>query len=365
MRKLLLMSVTLSLAVVAALPSVVSAQTCNPYTQGAWSTQAPIPTPIVRAWGVYFPGNGNFYAMGGRQTDLAGSDYVNPREYNPTTNTWATKAAAFPNASVNNMVGGILTIGGTDTIVVVGGSAAGAVTAVPDVRYYNPVTDTLTVIATDPWPGDVGGTILPGGAAVMNNILYVFGGFNINVAMVNQIYQYNPAAAAGSRWTLKTATLPAPRGYIPTARSGNFIYLMGGSDYVGGAVTDTNQTLRYDPATDTISAIATIPRMVGETRAVLQPFDNTIWVLSGGRVAPNPTTDVNVYNPTTNTWSLGPPMLTARRNFPADIVPNAPPIQGARIFTVGGYDTSGTVPQTLNERFTCTFPVDLMSFGVE
>ena len=45
---------------------------------------------------MFFPGNGNFYAMGGRQTDTAGSDYLNPREYNPTTNTWAVKAAAYP-----------------------------------------------------------------------------------------------------------------------------------------------------------------------------------------------------------------------------------------------------------------------------
>ena len=364
MRSFLLVTVAVSLAVIAAFPSVVSAQTCNPYTQGAWTVKAPIPTPLVRAWGQFYPANGNFYLMGGRQTDLAGSDYLNPREYNPTTNVWTVKAATFANPSVNNMVGGILTVGGTDLIVVVGGSAAGATTAVADVRYYNPVTDTLTVIATDPWPGDVSGTVLPGGAAVFNNILYVLGGFNINVAMTSQIYQYNPAAAAGTRWTLKAGTLPAPRGYIPTARSGNFIYTGGGSDFVAGAVVDTNQSLRYDPTADVVTTIAPIPRATGETRAVLQPFDNSIWVLGGGRVAPNPSAEVDVYNPASNTWSLAPAMPTARRNFPADIVPNAPPIVGARVWVSGGYSTAGT-PITTNEQFTCTFPVDLMQFGVE
>jgi len=362
MRNVLLVAVVLSLAVIAAFPTDVSAQACNPYSpQGAWSAKAPVPTPMSRAWGVFFPGNGNFYAMGGRQTDLAGSDYVNPREYNPTTNAWTVKAAAYPNPQVCNMVGGVLNMGGTNVIVTVGGSQAGGTTATSDTRTYNPVTDVLTVLATDPWPGNVGGTVLPGGAAVHNNMLYVFGGFNINVGMTTGIYRFNPAAAAGTRWTTLPATLPVPRGYIPTATSGNFIYMAGGSDFVAATLADTNTSNRFDPATNTVTPIATIPRATAETRAVMQPFDNSIWVLGGGRTAPNPSTEVDVYNPATNSWSTAPAMLTARRNFSADVDPTLP----ARIWAAGGYDTSGTVLVTLNDQFTCTVPVDLIGFGVE
>jgi len=364
MRNVMLVTLVVALAAVVAFPSAVSAQVCNPYTQGAWGVKAAVPTNITRAWGVFFPANSRFYAMGGRQTDVAGSDYLNPREYNPATDTWTVKAAVFPNNQVNNMVGGVLNVGGTDMIVVVGGSAAGATTATASVRQYNPVTDVLTEVTTDPWPGNAGGTILPGGAAVFNNSLYVFGGFNINVGMINQIWQYNPAAAAGTRWTQKTATLTAPRGYIPTVRLGNFIYMAGGSDFVAAAITDTNQSLRYDPVADVISAIAPIPRATGETRAVAQPFDNSVWVLGGGRVAPNPSTQVDVYNTATNTWSTGPAMLTARRNFAADLDPQTP-LAGARIWAAGGYDSTGTTVVALNHQFTCTFPVDLITFGVE
>jgi hypothetical protein len=361
MRNRLLAIAALCLVVLAAFfPPGASAQVCNPYTQGSWAVRAPVPTPIVRAWGAFFPGNGNFYALGGRQTDAAGSDYLNPREYNPSTNTWTVKAAAFPDNQVNNMVGGTLNFGGTNLITVVGGSAAGATTATAAVRTYDPVTDTLSPLAADNWPGNVAGTILPGGAAVFNNRLYVFGGFNINVGMINQIWEFNPAAAPGARWTQKVATLPAPRGYIPVAESGGFIYLMGGSDFVGGLVVDTNQSLRYDPTADAITTIATIPRDVGETRAVRQPLDGSIWVISGGRVPPNPTTDVNVYNIPTNTWSTAPAILTPRRNFPADV----DPVDG-RIWAAGGYDTGGVTPLDVNEQFTCVIPVDLMTFGVE
>ena len=360
MRKSLLARAALSAAALAAFSPAVSAQVCDPYTQGSWVPRTPVPTNITRAWGVYFPGNGNFYAMGGRQSDTAGSDFVNPREFNPTTNTWTVKAAAYPSLQVCNMVGGVLTIGGQSVIVTVGGSAAAATTATAEVRQYNPITDTLTVLSSDPWPGNASGTVLPGGAAVVNNVLYVFGGFNINVGMTTQIWKFDPAQAAGSRWSLVPTALPVGRGYIPTAASGGFIYLAGGSDFVGGLITDNAQSFRFNPATNALTPIAPIPRATGETRAVAHPFDNTIWVLGGGRVVPNPSTQVNVYDPATDTWSTGPPMTTARRNFAADIDP-----AGARIFAAGGYDTTGTTLVALNDQFTCIVPATAEALAVD
>lgn len=55
-------------------------------------------------------------------------------------------------------------------------------------------------------------------------------------------------------------------------------------------------------------------------------------MLGGGRTAPNPATQVDVYDPALNSWSLGPPMNTARRNFAADINPGT-----GEVFAVGGY----------------------------
>jgi len=360
MRNFLLVTAVLALTVVAVFPPAVSAQACNPYTQGSWAVRAPVPTPIVRAWGAFFPGNGNFYALGGRQTDAAGSDYLNPREYNPTSNTWTVKAGLFPSNQVNNMVGGVLNVGGTNVIVVVGGSAAGATVATSAVRMYDPVTDTITPLPSDNWPQNAGGNVLPGGGAVFNNRLYVFGGFVINTSMINTIWEFNPAAAPGARWTLKTATLPTPIGYVPATTTGSFIYLAGGSTWDGVTLQDSTSSLRYDPVADVITTIATIPRAVGETRAVAQSLDGSVWVVSGGRVAPNPSTQVNAYLPATNTWILAPPILTARRNFPADVDP-----ADGRIWAAGGYDTTGVTPLAINEQYTCTVPVDLMSFGVE
>lgn len=324
---------------------------------GSWTTQTAFPLPgVVRSWGVYFPDNGKFYTMGGRQSDAVGSDILNPREYSPLGNSWATSVAAFANNQVNNMVGGVLDFGGTNFIVVLGGSAAGATTATSEVRQYDPILDSMTTLTLDPWPGALGGTTLPGGAAVYANKLYVFGGFTINVGMLDTIWSFDPALAAGSRWTQMTATLPAQLGYISSATSGTLIYGFGGSLWDGTTLQDSTTSWVYDPALDLIVAIVPpIPRATAETRAVTQ-LDGKIWVLGGGRVVPNPTTEVDIYDPVLNSWSLGPPMLTARRNFAADIDPAT-----GEILAVGGY--VATLASNVNEKYSAVIFLDGFESG--
>src|SRR5262249_16935283 len=151
-----------------------------------------MPTVLIRAVGVAFP-DGNFYTMGGRTSDLAGSDFQHVLKYSPSSNTWTQMPSTLADNQGNNMACGVLTASGTPLISSLGGNAAGATTATARVYSYDPVTDTQTVLtAADDWPGDAAGTILPGGFAVANNKLYILGGFNINVASTNQIWQFDP-----------------------------------------------------------------------------------------------------------------------------------------------------------------------------
>ena len=253
-------------------------------TVAQWSAGADLPssTGVVRAIGVFFPGNGKLYAMGGRTSDTAGSDLTHPLEYDPTANSWTTKTATYPDSQVNNMACGVLTIGGS-RIVCVGGSAAGQSTASARVFVYDPVGDAITTLtAPDNWPGNPGGTILPGGFAVVNNKLYILGGFNINVASTNQIWEFDPSLAVGSRWTQKVNT---PEGvmYAPTTAINGIIYVAGASDFSGGIVIDTTNSFSFNPSANNIGGIAAIPRATGETRAI--NFGGRMWVLGGGRVA--------------------------------------------------------------------------------
>src|SRR5437773_10382276 len=151
-------------------------------TPSGWSAGPDMPTVLVRAVGVYFQADGNCYTMGRRTSDTAGSDFQHALQYNPNSNSWTQMASTFPDNQMNNMAGGVLTVSGTPLIYWLGGSAAGATTATARVFTYDPATDTPALLGSDDWPGDVAGTILPGGFTVANNKLYILGGFNISVA---------------------------------------------------------------------------------------------------------------------------------------------------------------------------------------
>ena len=266
-------------------------------TPSGWSAGPDMPTVLVRAVGVYFQADGNFYTVGGRTSDTAGDDFQHVLQYNPTSNSWTQMASTLPDNQMNNMACGVLTVSGTPLIYCVGGSAAGNTTATARVFTYDPATDTPALLGSDDWPGDAAGTILPGGFTVANNRLYILGGFNINVASTNEIWEFNPNAAAGSRWTQKVNT---PEGimYAPTCTINGIIYVGGASDFQGGAVVDTTNSFSFDPAANTIGTIAAIPRATGETRGL--NFNGQMYVIGGGRVAPNPSNEVDIYDPGSN-----------------------------------------------------------------
>src|SRR5262249_60685189 len=72
---------------------------------------------------------------------------------------------------------------------------------------------------------------------------------------------------------------------------------------------------------------------------------NKMYVMGGGRVAPNPSNEVDIYDPGTNTWSTGPSFTNARRNFPTDT-------DGTnRIWLAAGYEP--TTPAADMEIFNC------------
>jgi N-acetylneuraminic acid mutarotase len=307
----------------------------------SWAAGPDMPSADVRSVGVFFPGNGKFYAMGGRSSDVAGSDFTNPFEFDPNTNAWTTKSATYPDNQVNNMACGVLNDSGTDYIYCVGGSAAGATSATDRVFRYDPVTDTISTV-TSPWPGNNAGTTLPGGFTAFQNKLYLLGGFNIPGGnAITDIWEFTPTTNV---WVLKNAVLPVPLGYIPTTTIGSLIYTGGGSDITGGVLTDTTNSFKYDPVADSISTIAPIPRATGETRGL--NFNGQMYVMGGGRVAPNPSNEVDIYDPGTNTWSIGIPFVNGRRNFPTDTDGTA------NIWLSGGYDITG-VPVASMEIFNC------------
>ena len=223
------------------------ANSCRARQRPIWSNGPDLPTELVRATGVYFPANGRFYAMGGRMSDAPGADMTTPYEYNPKTNTWAYKTAPFPDNQVSNMACGVLTVGRTPYIYCVGGTAAGGTTtATKRVFRYDPVTDTIQTAGIEPWNESAPDT-LPGGFAVVQNKLYILGGFTVGNSVTNRIFEFTPGNSIGSQWTQKAATLPVALGFVPATAIGNLIFTAGGATFAPCALTETNDSYVYDP----------------------------------------------------------------------------------------------------------------------
>ena len=260
------------------------------------------------------------------------------------------------------MVGGILNIGGTNLITVVGGSAAGGDHGHRGGAHVRPHHRHPDRPRRRQLARERDGTILPGGRRGLQQPA-------VRLRRLqhqrrddqHQIWEFNPAAAAGARWTLKTATLPAPRGLHPHGRR-----RAASSTWPAASDMGRRHPHRHEP----VAALRPRgghdhhdrhhPAATGETRAVSaaarrhdlgarrrprRPQPER----AGGRLPPR----------RTNTWSRRRRSLNARRNFPADIDP-----ADGRIFGAGGYDVGGC-PNHVTEQFTCTIPVDLMTFGVE
>src|SRR6266576_518570 len=140
----------------------------------SWSAGPDLPSAGTRLVGVFFPANGKFYAMGGR--DVNNVEFTHPFEYDPVSNSWTTKSATYPDNHVNNMACSVLNDSGTDYIYCAGGSEFTGQTTSGHVFRYDPVADSITTVASNWPPGDAG--TLPGGFTVFNNKLYTLGGFD-------------------------------------------------------------------------------------------------------------------------------------------------------------------------------------------
>src|SRR5204862_6239109 len=89
-------------------PTATATATGTP-SSCSWGAGADLPTAGIRFSGVFFPANGKFYAMGGRDLQTGGTEFTNPFEYDPVANSWTTKAATYPDHFVGYTASGVAT----------------------------------------------------------------------------------------------------------------------------------------------------------------------------------------------------------------------------------------------------------------
>ena len=157
---------------------------------------------------------------------------------------------------------------------------------------YDPATDTWTTKA--PMPTARFGV----GGGVINGKLYVVGGDNGSKLATLEVY--DPAT---NTWTTK-APMPTPRSLPGAVAIDGKLYVAGGC--VGWCAPVTGALEVYDPASDTWATKAPLPTARGSASVAV--VNGLFYVMGGCCGWDAAGTDwmlrtVEVYDPTTNTWT--------------------------------------------------------------
>jgi N-acetylneuraminic acid mutarotase len=265
-----------------------------------WGFKAKMPTSRINFGAAVV--EGKIYAIGGQ----SGHGMAWNEMYDSQTDNWTTKAPMpTPRTSFGTAVY-------QNRIYVMGGQAdseAGYYGVTGANEVYDPDTDT--------WENK---TAMPTrrygiNANVVNGKIYVVGGKNASgwIDQANEVY--DPATDS---WATK-ASIPTPVSHYASTVIGNKIYVFGG--YNSSTYTDLTQI--YDPETDTWSNGTPIPTlMIGTAAAATTGVwaPQRIYVLGGNPPAGGVNkgyfiiynVQTRMYDPETDTWSRGAPMLAPR-----------------------------------------------------
>jgi hypothetical protein len=295
--------------------------------------------------GEYMDLTGRAYFLGGRSgTATAGDIYV----LDPATGNCADTGADMP-VPVSNYTATFVKIGAADLLCTFGGRAAGGLST-PEVQCYDPVANSAYVKTLLPSAFD---GFTPGGQAVVDNMVYVFGGLRTTSAPYTTAvtFRYDPQA---NTWT-QLGNLGLARGYIMASPVDGRVYAFGGDTFDGTNLAAQSIAEVLDPATGTWddAAVADLPAASGEGRAF--GFDS-IWgyvlsgqvVLAGGGQWPEETAEVLRYDVAAGTYDPGfPDLNVARRDHAGFFVPGTP----GRMWVVGGRHGSDNPPYAPAETY--------------
>jgi len=308
--------------------------------QGAW-TQIALPNGCpdwYRGDAEYFAGTGLAYFLGGRTgTPTDGSIF----SFNPVGQTCADTGLDMP-VPISNYTIVPLNNGTADVLCTFGGrdANAGYSTAV---QCFDPIAGAVSTVST--LPGELG-AFIPGGAAAVDNVAYVFSGFRNTSAPYHttQTWAYDPVA---NTWTQK-GNITLGRGYIDVAVLDSKIYGFGGNTFDGTNLIPQIITEVFDPVTGNWddAAVANLPTASGEGRAF--GFDSSSAyelagkiVIAGGGVWPSAWNEVEIYDLATDSYDYGFPNLNSlRRDFAGFFVPGNP----GRMWVFGGWSGADAQP---------------------
>ena len=333
---------------------------------GSW-TQIPLPAgcpDYTRYDAEYYPGDGLVYILGGRGGADGGSTFGDVYTYNPVTNTCTDTTANMPNP-VSNYTINLVNDGVNDLLCIFGGRAASGASTL-NVQCYNPNTNTASVVTNLPTAYT---NFTPGAQVVVDNMVYVFGGFNPNGAPYElaRTDRYDPV---GNTFT-QIGNLSLARSYLDAAVVDGKIYAFGGTVFDGANLNAQTRTeVMADPGgagTWDNAAVAELPTATAEGRAY--GFDTSsvyelagkIVIASGGQW-PSESVEAFTYDVASDTYDYSfPDLNTARRDGAGFFVPGNPGV----MWVFGGRSGVDTPPYATPEYLEVALGVEAPNISVD
>jgi subtilisin family serine protease len=311
---------------------------------GSW-TQIALPPgcpDYTRFDAEYYPGTGLVYILGGRGGSDGSSTFGDVYAFNPHTNTCSDTTANMP-VPVSNYTVNLVNDGSSDVLCIFGGRDALGNSAL-NVQCYNPLTNSASVVSS--LPGAYSG-YTPGAQVVVENKVYIFGGFNPSSAPYElaRTDRYDPVANSFTR----LGDLSLARSYLDAAVVDGKIYAFGGTVYVSNnLVAQTRTEVMADPSgagTWDNAAVAELSTATAEGRAY--GFDSNSGyelagkiVIAAGGQWPGESLEAFTYDVALNTYDYSfPDLNTTRRDNAGFFLPGHPGSMWVFGGRTGGVDT--------------------------
>jgi N-acetylneuraminic acid mutarotase len=302
-----------------------------PGTDGTWTTKTAVPKALSGAGSVEL--NSKLYSVGGKIASGTGSARISTvYVYNPSTNSWTTGAnlsyGATETPAVVALNGKLYSFGGT--------TSAGAVASA---AVYDPVANTWTSL-----PSMVAGTTTykrtAAVAEAINGKIYIAGGKNESGTPQSTLLVFDPVAKT---YTKKTS-MPQGRENPGAAVLNGLLYVFGGRQ--NSVQPSLQSVIKYDPATNAWTGAADMP--TGRRAMVVSVVGGKALVMGGVGTIAGTVKVFNAneeYDPGANTWRALKPMTTARHSAAAGAI-------SGTVYVAGGSPNTGTGFSAVNEAFS-------------
>lgn len=254
--------------------------------------------------------------------------------YDPQTNTWTT-GPDLPGTAVENPA----VVSYDNKLYVFGGSSEPFSGAINSANVFDPATNLWTSLT--PMNTARGGAT----AQAIGSLIFMAGGMDTNGASLASVESYDPAT---NTWET-TADMTTRRDNPGSFTTNGSLYIFGGRTRNADGTTENgtlNTVEMFDPTTNTWSAKAPMPTgrrtfVVGTLNGRAQVMGGEI-TASGGAFAQN-----EEYNPITDSWRTLAPMNTPRHGGAFATIGNV-------LYTAGGGITGGTSFSDIVESFSLT-----------